>query len=475
MKVEEVTHRKHSTGVRTQVSPFYTNQFLSESESDSDFDEVEPNFMRRSPQGGPPSLGPLMGSLPTSSVTNSLSYESSPHYHTHLHASSSSQYPTQPSLFGSSGPPSFLSSPRSLSLGPTVTSYDSGVPHVSVKTAPDATTSLLRPLTTGMAGKLYFYTDLDPNTLLLLHGTEQGRIPGVRYETETGQVQIESDSAEKTRLASEKFQSAYAYATSNQVSLTLDVPGDVAESTVEEIISTHTPHFGKSTVSYNGLESSLQVVSFSGSEIVKLKQALAEAIQKVSASVSKLPHDGASRSGNITGRTQLLIKKGNLSQEDSDVIVFPNTSNLACKDGVAKAVDEASQGVVLKQCKTFITKHGLLGFGETILMKSGGRLKAKFIIHVNPGVGSYINLQAVLRKLVTQSLKLAANKSVSSIAFCPLVPNWTESNIGMIAQTMLEGIKLFAADRRGRKLRQIRIVVREQTVFDCFSELAKLS
>lgn len=476
VKVDEVARRKHPPGVPTQVTPFFTNRFPSESESDSDLDEFEPNLLRRSALGGgPPSLSPLkLGSLPTSSGTGSYlsSDYSLHHHHSHLHSTlSSAQYSTQPTSFGSSGPPSFSTTPRSFSSGPT-SSYGS-VPHVSVKTAPDETS--LRPLTTGMAGKLYFYTDLDPNTLLLLQNTDQGRIPGVRYETETGQVQIESDSAEKTKLASEKFRSAYAYATSNQVSLTLDIPGDVTESTVEEIISTHTPHFGKSTVSYNGMESSLQVLSFSGSEIMKLKQALEEAIKKVSGSKLPPPHNGTSRSGNITGRTQLLIKKGDLSHEDTEIIVFPNTSNLACKDGVAKAVDEASQGAILKQCKTYITKHGLLGFGETHLMKGGGRLRAKFVIHVNPGVGSTINLQAVLRKLITQSLKLAGSKSVSSISFCPLIPNWTESNITMVAQTMLESIKHFAGDRRGRKMRQIRIVVREQVAFDCFSELAKLS
>ena len=323
-----------------------------------------------------------------------------------------------------------------------------------------------------MAGKIHFYTDLDPNTLVLLQNTDKGKIPGVRYEVETGQVQIESDSSENTKLASEKFKSAYIYAMTNQVSVMVDVPGDVSESTVENIISAQNPHFGNSTVSYNGMESSLQVHSFSGGELVRLKQALEEAIQKATGTVVK---DNSRRSGHITGKTRLVIKKGNLGHEDTDVIVFPNTSNLACKNGVAKAVDEVSQGAVLRQCKTFVTKHGLLGFGETILMKGGGRLKTKYIIQVNPGVGSSINLQDVLRKLVVQALKHAAGKNACSIAFCPLVSTWTDANIAIIAQTMLDSMRAFANERKGRKLRDIRIVVQEQMVFDCFSELAKLS
>ena len=348
--------------------------------------------------------------------------------------------------------------------------HESVTPRVSVN-VPDAAS--LQPLTTGMAGKIHFYADLDPSTLLLLQNTDQGKIPGVRYESETGQVQIESDSSEKTKLASEKFRGAYIYTMSNQVSVTVDVPGDVAESTVEDIISKHTLHFTKSTVSYNGLESSLQVLSFSGGELMRLKQALEEAIQKNAASVAKSMPVGPTASKNITGKTRLSIRKGSLGHEETDVIVFPNTSNLACKDGVARAVDEASQGVILRQCKTFITKHGLLGFGEANMMKGGGRLKAKYVIHVNPGVGSCINLQAILRKLVTQALKLAASKNATSVSFCPLVSSWTEANIAMIAETMVESIKLFASERKGRKLREIRIIVSEQVAYDCFSELTK--
>ena len=517
MKVRDVPHhRQHSSGTPARTSPFLTQGFSSsESESDSDFDEFEPNLLRRSPgislqpfpplkvgslpspSGGPSSLyhttsNPGPDSRYNTHPSNTSHYSTSPNHHHHQTAHQYSRHHanSSPSPYnsgagggggsgGSGGPSSFSTAPHSLSStsSQSSTTYDS-VLRVSVKT-PDVTvnSSTLKPLTTGMAGKIHFYTDLEPSTLLLLQNTEQGRIPGVRYETDTGQVQIESDSSEKTKMASEKFRSAYVYATSNQVSATVDVPGDVTESTVEEIISKQTPQYGKSTVSYNGLESSLQVLSFSGGELTRLKQALEEAIRKASTSAPARPlPDSSSTSSHITGRTRLSIKKGSLGSEDSDVIVFPNTSNLACKDGVAKAVDDISQGNILRQCKTFITKHGLLGFGETILMKGGGgHLKAKYVIHVNPGVGSCINLQSVLRKLVTQALKLASGKSVSSISFCPLVPNWTEANIELIAQTMLESMKIFANEKKGRKIRDIRIVVREQVAFDCFSECAKFS
>ena len=489
--------RKHSGGYATPSGgTLLAHGFsLSDSESDSDFDEFEPTFLRKSPLGHG-QASPKLGSLPSpvsggfsSAEKTSRSNTQPPLYHTHQRlqqqTSSTTTPPTSADFTYGAGPrmgggPSSLGSGlRSSSSGPTLSPAPDSIPRVSVqnshKEGSPNSIEPLKPLTTGMAGKIHFYTDLESSLLLLLQNTEKGQIPGVRYEPETGQVQIESDSSEKTRLASEKFRTAYVYANTHQITVTVDVPGDITESMVEEIISVHISDFSQSTVSYNGLESSLQVLSFSGSELVRLKQALEEAIQKAMDSAPKPSSDGSSTSGNITGRTRLSIKRGTLGTEGTDVIVFPNTSNLACKDGVSKAVDDLSQGVVLRQCKSFISKHGLLGFGETILMKGGGRLKAKYIIQVNPGVGSSFNLESVVSKLVTQALKLAVGKSASSISFCPLVSSWTESNIEIAARTMLESIRLCVNERKGKRLRDVRIVVRDQAVFDCFSKYAKLS
>lgn len=509
MQVKDVAQRKNSdTRLQQQSpserrSPFFT-QLESNSDSDSDFDEIEPKLFRRSPQGFSHPSSTKPGSLPSpNAVPNLYHSNSTPMYGSHPYSSGNTSslfptYTTNPpsstyqSHYGqtafSSGPPSLSAGPSSLLTGPASLSGPTSLTGpMSLSTGPGSLSStssqssesssikLPEPTAMGMAGKLHFYTDLDTNTFLLLQNTDSGKIPGVRYDGESGQVQIETDSSEKTKLASEKFRSAYAHAMKEQVSVTIDIPGEIPESTVEEIISACIPRFNRSAVSYNGLDSSLLALSFSGNELMRLKKALEQEILKASATVVKPSQSTLSTSGNITGKTRLLIKKGNLGLEDTDVLVFPNTSNLACKDGAAKAVDVASNGAIVRQCKVFITKHGLLGFGETILMKGGGSLKAKYVIHVNPGVGSCINLDEVIRKLVAQALKLASSKSVSSISFCPLVPTWTEANISTIAQTMLRSMKMFASERKGRKLRDIRIVVQDQMAFDCFSELARHS
>lgn len=501
----QTTSQKTLSGKQnsSSSSPFFAQGFsISSSESESDdFDEFEPQFLRRSPRGltNPTNVNSLPSSTGLDSKTTNR-------YHTHPATSSHTATPpfyqtTKPhrrdrdplsttsgsSTLANTSPTygmintlggSRATGPSSL---PSLTNPDS-IPRVSVQDSSvgnssggdsHSMTEPLKPLTTGMAGKIHFYTDLKPNILLLLQNTEKGKIPGVRYEPETGQVQIESDNTEKTKLASEKFRSAYVYATSNRISVTVDVPGDISESAVEEIISTQLPNFPKSAVNYNGIESSLLVLSFSGGELVRLKLALEESIQKTSSTAK--PSMDTAASGIITGRTRLSITIGNLGYENADIIVFPNTSNLACKDGVAKTVDDISQGAVTQHCKSFISKHGLLGFGESIILKGGGGMKAKHVIHVNPGVGSSINYEAITRKLVVQVLKLTTNKGATSVAFCPLVANMTDANIDVVARNMLETITQFASEKKGRKLRDIRIVVREQSTFDTFHEYAKFS
>ena len=533
--VASVSQRKHSdsclhgggsplsSSATARTSPFLDHGF-STSESDSDFDElVEPRMLRKK---GLPSVQPFaplnFSSLPSSSPSSSLYQTHSPSSNIHSHSnstpppvsfvyqthspSSSSTLPS-PSLYQTQSPLSstkYLSQPthrpplyqsQSTPPSPSYSSKSSAFDSVyrvpvnsdpmSVTSPPSSSSSSSssfppQPLATGMAGKLHFYTDLEPNTLLLLQKTENGKIPGVRYDCETGQVKIESDSVEKTKLASEKFRTAYVYATREQMSITVDVPGEVTESAMEEIISVQGSQFSKSVLSYNGIESSVSVISFSGGEVARLKRALEGAIQKVCLESPKPLQSAPSttpvtRSGHITGKMRLTIKKASLELEDTDVIVFANTSNLACKDGAAKAVDEASHGAISSQCKAFITKHGLLGFGEAVLMKGGGKLKTKHIVHVNPGVGSCIKLREVMRKLVTQALKLATGKGVSSVAFSPLISARSEADMEIVAQTMLDSLKTFANDKKGRKLRDIRIVVQDQSAFDCFSEHARLS
>ena len=326
-----------------------------------------------------------------------------------------------------------------------------------------------------MAGKLHFYTDLDTNSLFLLQNTDIGKIPGVHYKCETGEVQIESESSEKTELAAEKFRNAYRTVMKQKVSVSVDVAAELMESTVEEIIASHS---SQCTLLYDGIDSSIQVLGLSAKEVMQAKMTLEAALHKTMATDRQGASFDAglqtSKTVQLSARMNLTVRIGDVGQEDADFIVCPNSSNLACKDGPAKLVNELSHGSVARQCREFITKHGLLGFGHSVVTKGGGNLKCKYVIHANSGVSSSGDVRQTLKRLVVQAVKMATQKGALSIAFSPLVSSGSDADIDVVAQTMILSLSEFASQKKRQKLRDIRIVVQEQNMFDCFIEHAHL-
>ena len=335
-----------------------------------------------------------------------------------------------------------------------------------------------------MAGKLHFYTDLDISALYLLQNTDSGKIPGVKYDSENGQVQIEMESLEKTELATEKFRSIYASVMTKKVSVNIDVPEDVMESTLEEIVHSHSAQFGGCAFLYDGVDSSIQILGLYAKEVLEARVSLEGALRKVSSlqtissrkritNPKKLPDLSAkptTKTVQLSPKINLTLKIGDLALEDADFIVCPNSSNLSCKDNPAKSVNALSHGLVARQCKEFITKHGLLGYEHSVVTKGGGNLKCKYIIHANPGLSTSSNIANSLKKLIAQATKMAGQKGALSIAFSPLVSSWKSTEVEVVAETTITSLREFAGQKKRQKMRDIRIVVEEKSVFDSFAE-----
>ena len=362
----------------------------------------------------------------------------------------------------------------------TMPSFPSSKPYISSPFSPPPP----QPLTTGMAGKLHFYTDLDTNALYLLQNTDSGKIPGVKYDSENGQVQIEMESMEKTKLATEKFRSIYASVMTKKVSVNIDVTEDIMESTLEEIVRSHSAQFSGCAFLYDGFDSSIQVLGLHAKEVLEAKVSLEGVLHKVSSSQAtssrkritnpkKSPELGTKptvRTVKLSPKISLTLKIGDLALEDADFIVCPNSSNLSCKDNPSKSVNTVSHGLVARQCREFITKHGLLGYEHSVVTKGGGNLKCKYIIHANSGLSTSSNITHSLRKLIAQATKMAGQKGALSIAFSPLVSSWKSTEVEVVAEAMIASLREFAGQRKRQKMRDIRIVVEEKSIFDSFAE-----
>jgi len=117
---------------------------------------------------------------------------------------------------------------------------------------------------------------------------------------------------------------------------------------------------------------------------------------------------------------RLIIKSGDLTQEDADAIVNAANSTLLGGGGVDGAIHRAGGKQILRECeeirKTTFPKG--LPTGKAVIT-SGGDLKARFVIHtVGPIYGINKPQEAAqLADCYKNSLLLAVENDLETIAF----------------------------------------------------------
>ena len=115
---------------------------------------------------------------------------------------------------------------------------------------------------------------------------------------------------------------------------------------------------------------------------------------------------------------KIELIKGDITKQNVDAIVNAANSSLMGGGGVDGAIHRAGGPAILEECKQIVARQGRLPTGQAVIT-TGGRLKAKYVIHtVGPiwhgGTGHEADL---LRSTYQESLKRATEKKLTSIAF----------------------------------------------------------
>ncbi|AND84036.1 macro domain-containing protein [Clostridium tyrobutyricum] len=112
---------------------------------------------------------------------------------------------------------------------------------------------------------------------------------------------------------------------------------------------------------------------------------------------------------------RVLIKKGDITQEDSDAIVNPANDTLQHGGGAAAAIVKSGGIEIQIDSDKLIRNIGLLPTGKAVITY-GHNLQAKFIIHtVGPKMGEG-NEENKLKKSVLNALNLAESYNLKSIS-----------------------------------------------------------
>ncbi|WP_413668783.1 O-acetyl-ADP-ribose deacetylase [Mucilaginibacter sp. Mucisp86] len=112
------------------------------------------------------------------------------------------------------------------------------------------------------------------------------------------------------------------------------------------------------------------------------------------------------------------LVQGDITKIKADAIVNAANTSLMGGGGVDGAIHRAGGPEILEDCRKIVARQGGCKTGEAVIT-TGGKLPAKYVIHT---VGPVYNSgkrgeDELLRSAYSNSLKLAAENNVRSIAF----------------------------------------------------------
>jgi O-acetyl-ADP-ribose deacetylase (regulator of RNase III) len=117
-------------------------------------------------------------------------------------------------------------------------------------------------------------------------------------------------------------------------------------------------------------------------------------------------------------KARLAIIQGDITRQATDAIVNAANSGLMGGGGVDGAIHRAGGPAILEECKQIVARQGRLPTGRAVIT-TGGNLPAKHVIHtVGPiWYGGNKGEAALLESAYRESLKLAAEQKLASVAF----------------------------------------------------------
>jgi O-acetyl-ADP-ribose deacetylase (regulator of RNase III) len=118
------------------------------------------------------------------------------------------------------------------------------------------------------------------------------------------------------------------------------------------------------------------------------------------------------------GKTHIEALKGDITKINTGAIVNAANPSLMGGGGVDGAIHRNGGPAILKECKEIVAKRGRCRAGEAVIT-GAGNLPAKYVIHTVGPVwnGGNNNEDILLQNAYTNSLRLAEEHNISSIAF----------------------------------------------------------
>jgi O-acetyl-ADP-ribose deacetylase (regulator of RNase III) len=161
---------------------------------------------------------------------------------------------------------------------------------------------------------------------------------------------------------------------------------------------------------------------------------------------------------------KILLMKGDLTEVDTDAIVNAANNDLQLGGGVAGAIRRKGGDVIQEECNGI----GSIPVGGAAIT-SGGNLKARYVIHAASMQLGGRTASHALRSSTAHSLRIAAQKSLKTIAF----PAVGTGIAGFPMEECAEIMLAEAADhlKRGSSLEKIYFVLYDAAALKVFKKV----
>lgn len=117
-------------------------------------------------------------------------------------------------------------------------------------------------------------------------------------------------------------------------------------------------------------------------------------------------------------KTKILLKRGDITQEQVDVIVNAANSGLLGGGGVDGAIHRVGGSAILEECRKIRETKGRCPTGEAVIT-TAGNLPARSVVHTVGPIwrGGEHNEEQLLHNAYVNSLRLASENGAKTIAF----------------------------------------------------------
>jgi len=160
-------------------------------------------------------------------------------------------------------------------------------------------------------------------------------------------------------------------------------------------------------------------------------------------------------------QSTIRLEKCDITELQTGAFVYYARPDLNLGSGFGTAISVRGGPSIQEELKSF----GSIETGEAVAT-SGGKLKARFVIHaVGPRFGEE-GTEAKLRKTILSSLRRAEEKEVEKIAFPPMGAGFYGVPLDTCARVMLEEIRGYLAGET--RIKEVLICVLDSREYQPF-------